>query len=480
MKIITSLHTICLMLSQTLSRRSAAAAVASPSPDFSTNSIVLDRSKCVACGMCIKACNSVAGQGVLKLVKVGNKKLVSTKSGKPLQETNCIKCGQCTLVCGPGALTQKDAIQTVSEVLKNPGDKVLVCQTAPAIRVNLADGLGMPAGSIITGKMVTALKMLGFKYVFDTNFGADLTIVEEATELVNRIKDSKNGPLPMFTSCCPAWVNYVEQSQPDIIPNLSTCRSPVGMLSNVLKGEFPKLLNVDETKIYNVAIMPCTAKKDEAERPQLRTEKGTKETDAVITTRELVKMIKDAKIDFKNLPDTPFDKLYSEASGGGAIFCNTGGVMEAAIRSAYRFYTGKELKDYNILDVRGLDGIKLASVDFDGTPIKFSVAQGVANAMKLIKKIKNHEDDVKDVKFVEVMACPGGCVCGGGSTRAKTKKVMEKRIEAAYKIDENSKSRVSHINTELNECYDRYLDGKYFSHKAHHNFHTHLTPREIH
>ena len=465
------------MLSSSFARTAGKSTAASPSPDFSTNSIILDRSKCISCGMCIKACKNVAGQGVLKLTKVGNKKLISTVNGKPLQETSCIKCGQCTLVCPTGALAEKDGIERLEEVLKNPGDKVIVCQTAPAIRINLADAVGMPSGTIITGKMVTALKQLGFKYVFDTNFGADFTIVEEATELANRLKDPSSGPLPMFTSCCPAWVNYVEQSEPSLLKNLSTTRSPVGCLSAALKGDFPKLIGVDETQIFNVAIMPCTAKKDECERPQLRTKRGTKETDLVITTRELVKLLKKHKIDLKKLPDTPFDKFYGEASGGGAIFCNTGGVMEAAIRSAFKFITGKEIKDYNIMGVRGFEGIKVTSVDFDGTRIQFAVAQGVANAMKLIKKIRNQDPDVKDVKFCEVMACPGGCVCGGGSTRAKTKKAMEKRVNAAYKIDLESKSRVSHINTELNEMYERFLDGKYFSHKAHDTVHTELKPQ---
>ncbi|OHT17348.1 iron hydrogenase [Tritrichomonas foetus] len=456
-------------------RRSAAKA--SPSPDFTTNSITIDRTKCVSCGMCIKACKTVAGQGVLKLAKDGDKKLVSTVSGAPLQETACIKCGQCTLVCGPGAIMEKDQISDVEKVLKNPQGKVAVCQTAPAVRINLSDALGLPAGTISTGKMVTALKMLGFQYVFDTNWSADMTIVEEASELVKRLTEKDFGPLPMFTSCCPAWVNYVEQSDPSLIPNLSSCRSPMGMLSSTIRRDFASVKKIEPKDIFNVAIMPCTAKKDEIERPQLRTEDGIKETDYVITTRELMRMIKKAKIDFKKLPDTPFDQLYAESTGAGAIFCGSGGVMEAAIRTAYKLVTGKELENYNIDAVRGLDGIKIATVDFDGTPVTVAVAQGVANAKKLIKKIRDGDADVKDVKFVEVMACPGGCVCGGGSTRAKTKKAIEKRVEAVYRIDKESTKRASHLNAELNECYDRFLDGHYFSHKAHHVLHTKLAPR---
>lgn len=452
----------------------------SPSPDESTNSIVLDRSLCISCGMCVQACKKVAGQSVLKLAKDPNykEKRVSTKSGKLLQETNCIKCGQCTLVCGPHALREKDATSEVENVLQNPGNKIIVCQTAPAIRVNLADALGMKPGTVITGKMVTALKKLGFKYVFDTNFGADMTIVEEATELVDRLKNG-TGALPMFTSCCPAWVNYVEESAPELIPHLSTAKSPMGMLSAVLKDEYPHLKGVEPKDVYNVAIMPCTAKKDEIERKQLYSKTGVKETDAVITTRELVKMLKKHKINLKSLPDTPFDNVYGESTGAGTIFCNSGGVMEAAIRSAYKFFTGHDMKNYDIPQVRGVEnGIKLATVDFDGTPVHFAVAQGIANAMKLIKKIKAKDADVKDVQFVEVMACPGGCVCGGGATRARNKKIMKARNDAVYAIDKSKEERASHHNHELNECYDRFFDGKYSSHKAHEDLHTHLHSRK--
>lgn len=283
----------------------------------------------------------------------------------------------------------------------------------------------------------------------------------------------------MFTSCCPAWVNYVEESAPELIPHLSTCRSPLGMLSSVLKDEYPKLKGVRQDQIYNVAIMPCIAKKDEIERPQLRTKDGQKETDAVITTRELVRMLKKHKINLKKLPDTPFDKLYGESTGAGTIFCNSGGVMEAAIRSAYKFFTGHDMKNYDVPDVRGVDkGIKLATVDFDGTPVHFAVAQGIANAMKLIKKVKANDPEVKDVKFIEVMACPGGCVCGGGSTRARNKKIMNKRVDAVYKIDKEKQERASHQNVELNECSERFLEGKYFSHKAHEELHTELKSRK--
>ncbi|KAH0790606.1 iron hydrogenase [Histomonas meleagridis] len=443
--------------------------------DLSTNSITIDPSKCVGCGVCVKTCKTVAGQGVLALVDVNGKKRIGTANGKPLQESTCVKCGQCTLVCKPSALSEKDQISEVEKVLNNPNGKVAVCQTAPAIRINLSDALGLPAGTISTGKMVSALRKLGFKYVFDTNYSADLTIMEEATEFVSRLTKG-TGPLPMFTSCCPAWVNYVEQSDPDLIPNLSTCRSPLGMLSSITHFDFAKRKGI-EGKVFNVAIMPCTAKKDEIERPQFST-KGFKETDYVITTRELMRMIKKHKIDFKNLPDSEFDVPFSEASGAGAIFCGSGGVMEAAVRTAYNIVTGKELPGTDLVAVRGhKDGIKVASVDIEGTKVGVAVAQGIANAMKLIKMIKDKDPKVADVKFVEVMACPGGCVCGGGSTKAKTKKATDARVDAVYKIDTQSKVRCSHQNQQLKELYDRLLE-KPNSHLAHELLHTHYTNKK--
>jgi iron-only hydrogenase group A len=447
------------------------AAKVSPAIDTSTNSLFLDRSKCVSCGLCVKACKTVAGQGVLALVATEKGKKIGTTTGLPLQQTACVKCGQCTLVCGPGALKEKDEISTLEAVLANPQGRTLVVATAPALRINLCDDLGLPSGSIAEGKMVTALKQLGFQYVFDTNFSADLTIVEEATELVNRITQG-SGPLPMFTSCCPAWVNYVEQHDPSLIPHLSTCRSPLGMHSAVIKADWAKIKNLKPTQIYSVAIMPCVAKKDEVARPQFSA-KGYRETDLVISTRELVRLIKKRKINFKSLPDTPFDPCYSIGSGAGAIFCGSGGVMEAAVRSAYTYVTKKPLEALDLPALRGAkDGIKIVTADFDGTKVGVAVAQGIANAMKLIKQIKSKDPKVADVKFVEVMACPGGCVCGGGSPRAKTKKAIDARVDAVYKLDKQSKYRRSHENPEIIDIYARFLE-KPNSHAAHEYCHTH-------
>ena len=448
--------------------------------DLTSNSIQFDAKKCFNCQSCVKACKTVAGQFVLKSMKVDEvgRDVVQTASGKHFNETNCIGCGQCTLGCKPGALKEKDSIKAVNKVLKNKQGKVCVCAIAPAIRINMAEALGVPAGEISTGKVVTALKKLGFDYVFDTNFAADMTIVEEATELIQRLQDP-NATLPMFTSCCPAWVNYVEKVDPSMIPHLSSCRSPNGMLSSVIKNIFPKMKGIEASKIYNVSIMPCTAKKDEIRRPQLKTKEGLPETDEVITSRELAKMIKSAKIDFKSLPDTPFDN-FGEATGGGAIFCATGGVMEAAVRAAHKFLTNKDLAPIDLEPVRGTkDGIKTATVEINGNKINVAVAQGVKNAMKLIKNIKTKAPGFENITFCEVMACPGGCVAGGGSPKAKTKKALQKRLDATYKIDKSSKARTSQDNNELNSIYKEFIGGKYGSHQAHELLHTHFTARKV-
>jgi iron-only hydrogenase group A len=418
----------------------------------------------------------VAGQGVLGLVKADGGKKIGTTTGKPIQETACVKCGQCTLVCGPGALSERDERPILEDVFKNPKGRTIVCQTAPAIRINMCDALGLPAGTIGTGKMVTALKKLGFQYVFDTNFAADVTIVEEANELVSRLTTG-SGAIPMFTSCCPAWVNYVEQHDPDLIPHLSTCRSPLGMFGSVIKTDWAKLKGLKPTDIYQVAIMPCVAKKDEVARKQFTT-KGYRETDLVISTRELVNLIKAKKIDFKKLPDTPFDRCYSIGTGAGAIFCGSGGVMEAAVRTAYTLVTKKPMEQLDILPLRGATpGIKLVTANFDGLEVGVAVVQGIANAQKIIKQIKSKDPEVANVKFVEVMACPGGCVCGGGSPKAKNKAAVEKRVDAVYEIDRKSELRRSHENPELLEMYERWV-GKPNGHAAHEYFHTHYHARK--
>jgi len=444
-----------------------------PQGDITSLSIQFDMERCVGCQNCVKACKNIAGQDVLECEK---KKIAHTASGKWLADSKCISCGQCTLACGTKAITEKFDIETLKEVLKNKekNGKILTCQFAPAIRINTAEALGVKPGEISTGKIITALKQLGFDYVFDTNFGADLTIVEEATELIHRMNDPE-AVFPMFTSCCPAWVNYIEISRPDLIPNLSSCRSPLSMLGAVVKKIFPKKIGVDSSKIYHVAFMPCTAKKDEIRRPQLNGE-----TDLVITSRELAQLIKDSNIDFKNLPDTEPDTLYSEYTGGGAIFCATGGVMEAAVRSAYKFITGRDMNPIQLNDVRGTDeGIKVATVDINGFKLNLAVAHGIKNAMDLLAKIKNKEAGFENIHFLEVMACPGGCAMGGGSPRAKGKKGIQQRLDATYKLDESLPLRTSQDNKQLQALYNESFDGQFGSHYAHELFHTYHTSRKI-
>jgi len=446
--------------------------------DETNSAILFDMTKCIGCQMCVRACSTVAGQNVLKAIGIDpknkKKKIVQTSKDIPFGNTNCVSCGQCTVGCPKGCLKEKDDIKTVTEILKNKKDKIVVVEFAPAIRINMAEALGVKPGTISTGKLVTALKLLGFDYIFDTNFSADMTIVEEATEFIQRL-NNPDSVLPMFTSCCPAWVNYVEKVQPEFIPHLSSCKSPLGMLAAVIKNIFPKKIGVDRSRIYHVAVMPCTAKKDEIVRPQMEGD-----TDAVVTSRELAAMIKAAKIDFKKLEDTELDSIYSEASGGGAIFCATGGVMEAAIRAAHKFITGKEMVPINLTPIRGTkEGIKKATVDINGIKIDIAVAHGIKNAMLMLKNIKEKKEGYENIKFAEVMACPGGCVGGGGSPRPKGKKGIEERLDATYEIDENSKTRTSTENSQLNQLYEEDLEGEYGSHPAHELLHTHFTNRQV-
>ena len=444
-----------------------------PQGDTTSLAIQFDMERCVGCQQCVKACKNIAGQDILECEK---KKIAHTASGKWLADSRCISCGQCTLACGTKAITEKFDIDELKEILQNKekNGKILTCQIAPAIRINTAEALGVKPGEISTGKIITALKQLGFDYVFDTNFGADLTIVEEATELIHRMNDPE-AVFPMFTSCCPAWINYIEISRPDLIPNLSSCRSPLSMLSAVVKNIFPKKIGVDRSKIYHVAFMPCTAKKDEIRRPQLNGE-----TDLVITSRELAQLIKDAKIDFKNIPDTEPDTLYSEYTGGAAIFCATGGVMEAAVRSAYKFITGRDMNPIQLKEVRGVDeGIKIATVDINGFKLNLAVAHGIKNAMDLLAKIKDKEPGFENIHFLEVMACPGGCAMGGGSPRAKGQKGIDKRLDATYKLDDSLPLRTSQDNKQLQALYNESFDGEFGSHYAHELFHTYHTSRKI-
>ncbi len=438
-------------------------------------SIVRDNSKCISCRRCIATCNKVQKIGAIGVSKRGINTTVGSIFGRSLVDSPCINCGQCILACPVGALHEKENISDVWAALHDP-DKYVVVQPAPAVRVTIGEEFGLPMGTVATGKLAEALRRMGFDKVFDTDFGADLTIMEEGTELISRM--SEGGTLPMITSCSPGWVKYCETFYPEFIPNLSSCKSPHEMAGAVIKSYFAEKEGIDPKKIYVVSVMPCTAKKFEAKRPELGHD-GLADVDAVITVRELARMIKSAGIDFARLPDGEFDKLCGESTGAGVIFGATGGVMEAALRTVYEKVTGKELKDVNFHEVRGIEGIKEAEIDLDGKKITVAVAHGTGNASALLDAIKRGE---KNYTFIEVMGCPGGCVTGGGTPIVSSKDLQyvnpkTERAKGLYAEDEGKPKRKSHENEEIKALYDEYL-GEVGGHKAHELLHTHYTKRD--
>ena len=438
-------------------------------------SIVRDPSKCVLCRRCVSACKKVQGIGAIDCINRGFESCISTVGNKSLNDVNCTFCGQCIEACPTGALHEKETINEVIDKLKNP-DAFVVVQTAPAVRVALGEEFGMPIGTNVTGKMVTALKRLGFDRVFDTNTGADFTIMEEANEFIKRFSENDN--LPMITSCCPGWVKFAEMNYPELLPHLSSCKSPHEMFGAILKTYYAEKENIDPKKMYVVSVMPCIAKKFEQNREELSND-GMQDVDNVITTRELARMIKQANIDLAKLPDEKFDDPMGEATGAAAIFGTTGGVMEAALRTAQDTLTGKDLKEIDFESVRGEKGIKKAIIEVDGKEIKIVVASGLGNARKIMEEIKSGK---ADYQFVEIMACPGGCIMGGGQSikAAKTRldyDVRKLRADCLYSIDEKSTIRKSHENPVLKKIYKEYL-GEPLGDTAHHLLHTHYEARE--
>lgn len=437
-------------------------------PRIETNpSIVRDPSKCIRCGRCIRACKDVQGIAALTYAGRSSDIVVTTAFNKPMEKTDCVLCGQCSLVCPTGAIVEKDDTQKVLDALQNPKKHVIV-QVAPAVRVALGDAFGMQPGAIMTRQMVTALKLLGFDSVFDTNFGADLTIMEEGYEFLNRLNN--DGVLPMMTSCSPGWVNYVEKHFPDYRDHLSSAKSPMSMFGAIAKTYYPEKAGLDVKDIVTVAVMPCTAKKYEASRPEMG-RNGQQDVDIVLTTRELIKLIKYVGLSLTELPESDFDSPLGVGSGAGAIFGTTGGVMEAALRTVYEKVTGKTLKKLEFTAVRGFEGIKEATVTINGRDIRLAVVHTLKNARKIMEQVKK---GISPYDFIEVMACPGGCIGGGGQPIGTTNAIRQKRMAALYEIDKNMPLRKSHENPEIITLYKDFL-GEPLSEKAHKLLHTTYT-----
>jgi len=457
--------------------------------DKSSPSFTKDDSKCIRCQRCVRTCSELQYISAIAVANKGSHQKISSFHDRPMSHVVCTNCGQCVNRCPTGALVEKTYIDQVWDAIYDP-DKHVVVQTAPAVRVALGEDLGYDPGERVTGKMVTALRQVGFDSVLDTDFSADLTIMEEGTELLTRLKKAlvdgdKKTKIPMFTSCSPGWIKFIEHKYPEFLPNLSTCKSPQQMFGALAKTYFAKKRKLDPSKVVSVSVMPCTAKKFEADRPEMRAS-GFKDIDYVITTRELAVMIKQAGIDFRVLKPSPYDSIMGESTGAAVIFGATGGVMEAALRTAYEIVTGREVPftNLNITPVRGMDGVKEASIRIEGCTddwkflegavLKVAIAHGLVNANKIMKMVRSGK---APYHFVEIMACPGGCIGGGGQPIPTSMEIRENRMKAIYSEDEHMILRKSHENPDVMAIYKDFL-GSPNSHKAHELLHTHYVERD--
>jgi NADH-quinone oxidoreductase subunit G len=448
--------------------------------DDSTPSIVLNPEKCVKCGRCVNVCQDMQNVYALEFLDRGHEVRMAPAADVPLNDSPCIKCGQCSAHCPVGAIFERD---DTSRVLRAIRDEKLttVVQIAPAVRVALGEAFGMEPGELSTGKIYAALRRLGFDVVFDTNFGADLTVMEEGTEFVKRLTGGgDHGPLPQITTCCPSWVDYMEKFYPEMIPYFSTAKSPMMMLAAMTKTYFAEQRGLKAEDIFHASIMPCTSKKYEAVRDENMYSSGVQDIDASITTRELARMIKSAGINFAELADEEADTTLGLYSGAGTIFGATGGVMEAALRTAYHAITGEDREKVEFTEVRGLEGVREAAIDIKGTEVRVAIAHSISNVTTVLDRVKEAHAKGEELPyhFIEVMACPGGCISGGGQPYGTTNAVRRKRIKGLYADDTKQTMRQSHHNVAIKELYEKFL-GEPLSEKSHTYLHTSYTPRPV-
>jgi NADH-quinone oxidoreductase subunit G/NADP-reducing hydrogenase subunit HndD len=440
--------------------------------DFSSPSIIREPDKCILCGRCVRICEEIQGVAAIDFAHRGFNTMVLPPFEKDLSETSCVNCGQCTLACPTGALHEVRAVEKVMMTMQE-GKRYIVAQVAPAIRVSLGDFFGLPAGTNVTGKVAAALRRMGFRQVFDTDFAADLTIMEEGTELVNKITHGEK--LPMFTSCCPAWVKYAEHYYPELLPRISTCKSPQEMMGATIKSYLAQKQNIDPKDIFVVSVMPCTAKKFEAMRPELSSQQGVADVDAVLTTRQFSRMMQIYGIEFASLSEEEYDRPFGAPTGSGDIFAASGGVMESALRTAYHLLTGKDLAKVEFESVRGMAGVKEASVTVDDRTLRIAIANRLSNARLIAERVKAGD---APWDFIEIMACPGGCAGGGGQMFGYDPERIEQRVKSIYALDASRAVRLSYKNPAIMEVYKEFFQ-RPGSHKAHELLHTGYESRSV-